>query len=115
MDLFNSKQVLSEKRWLWIDYDKGISIILVGYGHCLSILGGHVPDLNNYVAFNYVGSFLFGFRMPLFFIVSGLLVGKSLHKKGLSNYIINRANNILFPLLVWGIIEISIQLFAARY
>ncbi len=115
MDLFNSKQVLSEKRWLWVDYDKGISIILVGYGHCLSILSGHVSDLDKYAAFNYVGSFLYGFRMPLFFIVSGLLVGGGLQKKGLTKYISNRANNILFPLLVWGLIEISLQLIAARY
>src|SRR5579875_3080716 len=115
MDLFNSKQVLSEKRWLWVDYDKGISIILVGYGHCLSVLSGHVSDLDKYAAFNYVGSFLYGFRMPLFFIVSGLLVGGGLRKKGLIKYISNRANNILFPLLVWGFIEISLQLISARY
>ncbi len=115
MDLFNSKQVLSEKRWLWVDYDKGISIILVGYGHCLSVLSGHVSDFDKYPLFNYIGTFLFGFRMPLFFIVSGLLVGGGLKKKGLIKYISNRANNLLFPLLVWGFIEISLQLVAARY
>src|SRR5579875_745203 len=115
MDLFNSRQVLSQKRWLWVDYDKGISIILVGYGHCLSILSGHVSDFDSYPAFNYIGTFLYGFRMPLFFIVSGLLVSRSLQKKGLANYISNRANNILYPLLVWGVIEITLQLLSARY
>ena len=115
MDLFNSKQVLSQERWLWVDYDKGISIILVGYGHCLAVLSGHVSDFDKYPLFNYIGTFLFGFRMPLFFIVSGLLVGGGLRKKGLTKYISNRANNILFPLLVWGFIEISLQLISARY
>lgn len=115
MDLFNSKQVLTQNRWLWVDYDKGISIILVGYGHCLAILNGHVPDLDKYAAFSYAGSFLYGFRMPLFFIVSGLLVAGGLRKKGLTKYIANRADNILFPLLVWGFIEISLQLISARY
>lgn len=115
MDPFNSKYILSEKRWLWVDYDKGISIMLVGYGHCLDALEGHAMDLHSYPAFNYIGTFFYGFRMPLFFIVSGLLVGKSLKKKGLNNYIGDRSNNILYPLLVWGIIEISFQIIAARY
>jgi fucose 4-O-acetylase-like acetyltransferase len=114
MDPFNSQFILKEKRWLWIDYDKGISIMLVGYGHCLDTLNGH-SDLSAYPFFNYIGSFLYGFRMPLFFIISGLLVGKSLNKKGLSGYISDRTNNILFPLLVWGFIEISMQIIAARF
>ena len=114
MDPFNSKFILKEKRWLWIDYDKGISIMLVGFGHCLDALNGHA-DLSGYPFFNYIGTFLYGFRMPLFFIVSGLLIGKSLNKKGLNGYISDRTNNILFPLLVWGLIEISMQLIAATY
>ncbi|MDO3641484.1 acyltransferase [Mucilaginibacter sp. L3T2-6] len=98
-----------------MDYDKGISIMLVGYGHCLSALQGHVTNLHDYTIFNYIGTFFYGFRMPLFFIVSGLLVGRSLNKKGLNNYIGDRTNNILYPLLVWGIIEITFQIIAARY
>ena len=115
MNLFNSEYREQEKRWLWLDYDKGISIILVGYGHCLATLVGHAPDLNDYTFFNYTGAFLYGFRMPLFFIVSGMLIGKSLQKKGFAKYIADRINNILYPLLVWGFIEISLQIMAAQY
>ena len=114
MDPFNSQFILKEKRWLWIDYDKGISIMLVGYGHCLDSVNRHA-DLAAYPFFTYIGTFLYGFRMPLFFIISGLLVGKSLNKKGLSGYVSDRTNNILFPLLVWGFIEISMQIVAATY
>ena len=114
MDPFNSKFILKEKRWLWIDYDKGISIILVGYGHCMDALTGHT-DLSAYPFFNYFGTFFYGFRMPLFFIVSGLLVARSLNKKGLNGYVGDRTNNILFPLLVWGFIEITLQIIAARF
>ena len=110
-----STQVVNEKRWLWLDYDKGISILLVGYGHCLATLTGHVSNLSDYNFFNYIGTFLYGFRMPLFFIVSGMLVGRSLVKKGLHNYIGDRMNNILYPLLIWGCIEISLQIIAARF
>ena len=114
MDPFNAQFILKEKRWLWVDYDKGISIMLVGYGHCLLTLDGHA-NFSAYPFFHYIGTFLYGFRMPLFFIISGLLVGKSLNKKGLAGYISDRTNNILFPLLVWGFIEISLQIIASRY
>src|ERR1700712_1214960 len=110
MDPFNSRFILKEKRWLWIDYDKGISIILVGFGHALASLDGHVTDLSAYPFFTYIGTFLYGFRMPLFFIVSGLLVARSLNKKGLNNYIGDRTNNILYPLAIWGFIEITFQI-----
>src|ERR1700743_2071236 len=115
MDPFNSRFILKEKRWLWIDYDKGISIMLVGYGHCMDALSGHAMDLQSYHGFTYFGTFFYGFRMPLFFIISGLLVGRSLNKKGLGNYIGDRTNNILYPLLIWGFIEITMQRLAARF
>ncbi|HVW12562.1 MAG TPA: acyltransferase [Mucilaginibacter sp.] len=115
MDPFNSRYILNEKRWLWIDYDKGISIILVGYGHCMATLSDHGLPLSSYPFFNYIGVFLYGFRMPLFFIVSGLLVGRSLNKKGLGNYIGDRTNNILYPLFIWGAIQITLQLFMSRF
>src|ERR1700712_1378303 len=115
MDPFNSKFILKEKRWLWIDYDKGISIILVGFGHCMAALEGHAADLSAYPGWTYFGTFFYGFRMPLFFIISGLLVGRSLKKKGLNGYVGDRTNNILYPLLIWGIIEITLQIVAATF
>jgi fucose 4-O-acetylase-like acetyltransferase len=115
MDPFNSKFILKEKRWLWIDYDKGISIILVAYGHCMAGLNDYVPNLHDYPFFNYINYFLYGFRMPLFFVVSGLLVARSLNKKGLKNYILDRTNNILVPLVVWGSLTITIFILIARF
>ncbi|HVV54437.1 MAG TPA: acyltransferase [Mucilaginibacter sp.] len=115
MDPFNSRFILNEKRWLWIDYDKGISIILVGYGHCYATLIDHGLGLTSYPLINYIGVFLYGFRMPLFFIVSGMLIGRSLNKKGLANYIGDRTNNILYPLFTWGIIQITLQLLTGRF
>ncbi len=114
MDPFNVQFIHKEKRWLWIDYDKGISIILVAYGHCYGILKDHGLKLDNYPFFNYIGIFLYGFRMPLFFIVSGMFIAKSLNKRGLFAYINNRNNNILYPLLMWGFIQISLQILMSR-
>ena len=51
----------AKKRIQWIDIAKGISIILVVYGH---------SGLNNVPI---IGSWLHAYRMPFFFFVSGLL------------------------------------------
>ncbi|WPU95688.1 acyltransferase [Mucilaginibacter sabulilitoris] len=115
IDLFNCKFILRDKRFLWLDYDKGISIILVAYGHCFFMLLDHGINMSAYPYFNYIGTFLYGFRMPLFFIVSGILISNSLRKRGLQAYLLNRVNNILFPLMMWGGIQISLALISARY
>jgi len=53
--------------------------------------------------------------MPLFFIVSGIFLGGSLLRKGTGNYIGNRVQTLLYPLLLWGSIHITLQLIFADY
>ncbi|RYD55546.1 MAG: acyltransferase [Sphingobacteriales bacterium] len=114
-DQYTSKTVQKENRLQWLDYDKGISIILVAFGHCLFTLQTHMIDLSAYPWLTYISVFLYGFRMPLFFIISGSLIGKSLQKRGMGKYIGDRFNNILYPLLLWGIIQITLQILQARF
>lgn len=115
MTIFNTKSILRGKRWVWIDSDKGISIMLVGFGHCLLVMQNHGLALSSYPLVNYISVFLYGFRMPLFFIISGIFISGGLKRKGLDGYITYRADTVLYPLLVWGFIEISFQLMAARF
>ena len=110
MDLFNSKYILSNKRFGWIDYDRGISIILVTYRHCFEGLERAGIDFKSFPVFEYINVFFFGFRMPLFFIASGIFISSSMRKKGYGNYAYNRIQTILYPLLIWGIIQISLQM-----
>ncbi|MEO8768982.1 MAG: acyltransferase [Ferruginibacter sp.] len=115
MNLFNSKYILSNKRFGWIDYDRGISIILVTYRHCYESIekaGFHMKD---YPFLEYINVFFFGFRMPLFFIASGIFVSGSLRKRGLPPYAKNRVQSILYPMLVWGILQISLQMLFSNY
>lgn len=113
-DIFNTKFILQEKRFVWLDYDKGISIILVAYGHSYFTLTDHGVNTAAFPWINYIGTFLWGFRMPLFFIVSGTLISGSLRKRGLGPYIINRTNNILYPLLIWGSVGIVLSFAKSR-
>ena len=85
MDLFNSKYILSNKRFGWIDYDRGISIILVTYRHCFEGLERAGIDFKSFPVFEYINVFFFfGFRMPLFFIASGIFISSSMRKKGMA-------------------------------
>ncbi len=115
MKFFNSGYILSNKRHGWIDYDRGISIILVTYRHCFESLERSGVNLNQYPFLEYINVYLSGFRMPLFFIASGIFVSRSLQKRGLPAYINNRVKTILYPLLVWGVIQISLQIFFSAY
>jgi fucose 4-O-acetylase-like acetyltransferase len=115
MRIFNTKSVLKQKRWVWIDTDKGISILLVGFGHCLMVMRNHGLALSSYPTINYISVFLYGFRMPLFFIVSGIFISGGIKRKGLDGYISFRADTVLYPLLVWGFIQTTLQLLTARF
>lgn len=115
MMIFNSKAILKEKRWVWIDSDKGISILLVGFGHTLFVLQNHGVNLSAFPFINYISVFLYGFRMPLFFIISGIFIAGGLNRKGFNGYVSYRAQTVLYPLLVWGFIEITLQLLASKF
>lgn len=115
MDFFNSKYILSNKRYGWIDYDRGISIILVTYRHCFEGLLRSGIKLEEYPFIAYINTFFFGFRMPLFFIASGIFISRSISKRGLSPYLGNRVKTILYPMLVWGCIQLSLQLVMSDY
>lgn len=68
---------MKENRYEWIDVTKGFAIILVVMGHVM------VTYLNNGLYTNsYLYSFgfplIYSFHMPLFMMVSGLLLGNQL-------------------------------------
>lgn len=87
------------KRNNWIDTIKGIGIILIVIGHV------NAPGLLN--------KLIYGFHVPLFFVVTGYLYNKEKWEQiGLKKYITTRFKNYIIPYLVMGIINIIVfQLF----
>lgn len=57
----------------------------------------------------------FSFRMPLFFIVSGIFLSASFAKRGMREYVATKAKTILYPYFVWGALQITLQLFFSQY
>jgi hypothetical protein len=107
--------LLDNKRQSWIDYDRGISIILVTYRHAYHMLMNAGLNFDRFPMIDYMNVFLFGFRMPLFFITSGIFLPSSLEKKGLKSYNLSRFQNILYPMFIWGILQISLQIAFSGY
>lgn len=102
-------------RLKWIDYARGIAIILVVYRHVFEGLKESGLPVSEFMLFEYANIFFFSFRMPLFFIVSGIFVALSLQKKGIKNYIDTRARTVLYPYFLWACIQLTIQLFFQKY
>lgn len=114
--LFNSKLILSRDRHAWVDYARGICIILVCYRHTYEgLTNAAVLHAESYPLLKYLNVFFFSFRMPLFFIVSGMFIGLSLQKKSVMEYIKDRFRYILYPCLIWGVIQITLQLAFTDY
>jgi fucose 4-O-acetylase-like acetyltransferase len=102
-------------RLTWIDYARGIAIILVLYRHVFEGIKESGLPVQQYMYLEYANIFFFSFRMPLFFIVSGIFVTASLQKRGVKNFIEMRARTVLYPYFVWAILQITIQIFFSKY
>src|SRR5437763_1326877 len=101
--------ILQKSRLEWIDYLRGIAIILIVYRHVLiGIQRGHIQVPQALVDANMI---FYSFRMPLFFILSGIFISKSLAKKSLSQLIGSKFNLLLYPYLIWSFLQLTLQIF----
>ena len=114
-DLFNYRYVLQRNRFPWIDYARGICIILVCYRHSFEGLINAGFPTNKYPLLELVNSSLVTFRMALFFILSGSFISGTLAKKKYGTYVADRFKVILYPMLIWGAIQITLQLVFSNF
>ena len=92
----------------WIDYAKGLGIILVVLGH--AIIGAreaHLPVNLNVI--NPLFTFIYSFHMSLFFALSGFFFEKSLDKHHEKKFLINKLQTILYPFVIWSIIQTAFE------
>ena len=109
---FNTS-ILEKDRRIWIDYLRGIIIILVVYHHTfLGIGSSGIPVAKTVIDVNMAA---YSFRMPLFFIFSGIFTGLSLSSKSVRATLKSKFNLILYPYLVWSFLQITLKLIFAEY
>lgn len=100
-------------RIAWLDYAKGIGIVLVVVGHVIRGLvnADLMPSPSIYTNLD---AWIYSFHMPLFFFLSGLLLYKSL-RKDFKNILISKSKRILYPYIVWSLIQGGMIVLLSNY
>jgi fucose 4-O-acetylase-like acetyltransferase len=109
---FNTR-ILEKSRMQWVDYLKGIAIMLVVYRHVL--IGIQRSGLIVPAWLVNANMIFYSFRMPLFFILSGIFIGGSLAKRTLSKLLLIKFDNLLYPYFIWAFIQITLQIVLVHY
>lgn len=93
-------------RVTWIDAAKGIGILAVVIGH---VLGGLIdsPLGEGQLLLRQVFFGIYAFHMPLFFVLSGLLV-KQRVERGPRRFLKGLLPSIVLPYFIWSVIQFSV-------
>ena len=96
------------------DYAKGIGIILVVFGHVeRGLLNANIPMDKNF--YDLIDSIIYSFHMPLFFFLSGFFFLKSLEKHGGLKLIQSKSETVLYPYVIFSLIQGLIEIGLASY
>jgi len=101
------------RRMQWVDYARGIAILLVVYRHALvglKMSGQDVPDF----LYN-IQEYALNFRMPVFFMLSGFFLSQSVLKYNMTQLMRQKISTLLYPYLLWTVILITLQIFFSAY
>jgi fucose 4-O-acetylase-like acetyltransferase len=97
----------------WVYHARGLAILLIVYRHI--VLGIQASGVVvSQVMYNLQIVF-FNFRMPAFFILSGVFIARSLKRKTRSTVALNKVSNLLYPYVLWAIVTIVMQMSFSRF
>ena len=88
----------------WVDYAKGVCIILVVMMH---VTLGYGEDVHREGWLHHVVRFAQPFRMPDFFLISGLFLSRSIHAP-LKDYLDRKVLHFAYFYVLWLAIQLSI-------
>lgn len=97
------------KRNEYLDFCKGIAIILVIVGHCIEFGSGKEFSDSQLHLYNKIFIFIYSFHMPFFILFSGYLFHHSINKHSTEGLLKSRIETLLIPIVVWNIIYCLIQ------
>ncbi len=102
------------ERAIWVDYAKGIGIILVVYYHVArGIYNAGIPFPE--LLFRSVDTTLYSFTMPLFFFLSGLFFSQSFARLGPEKLVLSKIDTIVYPYVIWSILQGSIEVGFSKF
>ncbi len=94
-----SDNVSKSSRKEWPDYQKGILMFGVVWGHLITIFLDGSP---NHISIHWI---IRTFDMPFFMLLSGYFLSFSIRKHGILTNITNKLTAILFPTILWSLIS----------
>jgi fucose 4-O-acetylase-like acetyltransferase len=97
----------------WIDIAKGWGILLVVLGHALRGLQ-NVQLLPSSGWSHAWDAWIYSFHMPLFFLLSGFFMEKAVQRP-LDRALKDRAKTLLWPYLVWSVLQTLVQIRMSNY
>ena len=113
-DIVPGKSVPSPNpRLSWADHARGFAIILVAYRHVAIGMRRSGLEVNDLV-YNFHELF-FNFRMPVFFVLSGIFTANSLRKRTYGTVFKDKIYTLLYPYLLWGFILMTVEILFSQY
>lgn len=100
-------------RLAWVDHARGIAILLVVYRH--DVIGMKNSGIEVSSLMYNMQEVFYNFRMPVFFVLSGIFIAGSLARKKRGAILKDRAQTILYPYLLWATLMILMQIYFSRY
>lgn len=95
-------------RIVWMDFLRGLCILLVIIQHWISSIPQSFIDTNYIYSFIFdIKSFFAPYRMELLFFLSGLVVIKSIRKDN-EIYKKGKIDNLIYPYIIWSLIYFSL-------
>lgn len=89
-------------RYECIDILKGITILIIVYGH---ITPGAIPTFTDYAS---------TFHIPLFFFVSGLLFNNTKYKNDIKAFLTNRTKGLILPFVIFSTVVTILYYFVSN-
>lgn len=99
-----------------IDMLKGITIILVVIGHAVQgvVSSQHLTINTEYNSIFILKQIIYGFHMPLFFIIAGLFINSWI-KRSFKEAILQKIFRLMVPYFIWSAITAIAMQFADCY
>jgi len=97
-----------DRRIDWVDRAKGLAILFIVIGHVWHKLQKMHLDVPSQL-YHAVDAFLYSFHVPVFFFISGMFFCKALEKRSASVIIKNRARLLLYPYVIWSLLQTAVE------
>jgi fucose 4-O-acetylase-like acetyltransferase len=103
----------AQERVGWVDLARGIGIFLVVLGHVLrGLTSASIAPKGGFLAA--LDEWIYAFHMPVFFALSGLFAGR-LVKRSWPELFADRWRVVIYPYLVWSILQTLVQIAFGRF